>query len=120
MRKKLIATLRMMAAITTACGPGPAQASDPPGRPTGVSAEVQWEQVVIEWDSPADPGVTHHRVYRQTEEQEETLVRPHHRHGRGQPTGDRRAERARNRERPRQSVSKAPPGPPHGHNRTGQ
>ena len=59
MRKKLIATLLMVAAITTACGAGPAQASDPPGRPTGVSAEVQWGQVVIEWDSPADPGVTH-------------------------------------------------------------
>ena len=74
MRKKLIATLLMIAAITTAYGAGPAQASDPPGRPTGVSAEVQWGQVVIEWDSPADPGVTHHRVYRQTEEQEETLA----------------------------------------------
>ena len=75
MRKKLIATLLMVAAITTACGAAsPAQASDPPGRPTGVSAEVQWGQVVIKWDSPADPGVTHHRVYRQTEEQDETLA----------------------------------------------
>ena len=45
-----------------------------PGTPTGVSAEVRWRQVVIEWDNPADVAMTHHRIYRQTEEAAEILA----------------------------------------------
>ena len=51
-----------------------AQGDETPTIPTGVSVKMTLGQIVVNWDSPSDLTVSGHRVYRQTEGQEETLA----------------------------------------------
>ena len=51
-----------------------AQGGETPAIPTGVSVKMTLGRIVVNWNPPSDPTVSGHRVYRQTEEQEETLA----------------------------------------------
>ena len=64
-------TILVLTAIPATAG---AQTAVPPASPTGLSVRVSLGQVVVRWNSPADPAVSGHRVYRQPQGQEETLA----------------------------------------------
>ena len=64
----IIALLAVMPTATHA------QGDETPAIPTGVSVKMTLGQIVVNWDRPSDLTVSGHRVYRQTEEQEKTLV----------------------------------------------
>ena len=75
MSKTVLATV-LIAALLLAAMPAAAhaQGDETPAIPTGVSVKMTLGQIVVNWDRPSDLTVSGHRVYRQTEGQEETLA----------------------------------------------
>ena len=67
----VVLIIALLAVMPTAAH---AQGDETPAIPTGVSVKMTLGQIVVNWDRPSDLTVSGHRVYRQTERQEETLV----------------------------------------------
>ena len=74
MWKKYAAVALTLLALASIPGAAAAQSPEPPAVPTGTSVEMTLGQILVTWDSPSDPGVTAHRVYRQTDGAAETLA----------------------------------------------
>ena len=54
----------MVAVMLSVLLPTAALAAEPPERPTGLAVAAAPSQVVLGWDDPQDPTITHYRIYR--------------------------------------------------------
>ena len=74
MPRQYLAAVLIIALLACPPAAARAQGDETPTIPTGVSVKMTLGQIVVNWDRPSDPTVSGHRVYRQTEGQEETLA----------------------------------------------
>ena len=74
MPRQYLAVVLIIALLPVMPAAAHAQGDETPTIPTGVSVKMTLGQIVVNWDSPSDLTVSSHRVYRQTNGQEETLA----------------------------------------------